>query len=578
MRKKITLVLLSLVLIIPIFYIIVCIQFNLDIFDSVGILEDLYMQQFIYKNKLKTEIYGAFAYSVLPLVFSIMYIIGSWKKSSYGYAKFADISYILKNMKLNLKKGFTFCLLKGKTIKTDDKRSTLVIAAPGTGKTSGIVVPNLLTLSTSAIILDVKGEIEALTSKYRKEKLKNQILIFNPFGNDNSFYFNPFDKNTIKKIIEKRKKQFIEDEIDDKFDFNIKMELINQTLNVLFKSSGKESKEDNHFLDQAKILFKFFAIYDLEKFKETNFFRLMRYPKLSREELLDEETLSKARELEETEEIELDDMKLFFTQVANDTSLDELIRDMARSFERTNTKEFKSIVTTYANKLQVFEDYRVKKVVEDMNLDFEDLRKKNITIYIKLKTKEIDTLSPLITIILETIGKELLDEENDNPNERIDFYLDEFVRFGKNPFLLELPTLSRSYNIPATYLVQTSAQVQKYYSLEDLKILSGSCAYNIIFPINDYDYAKMVSESIGNLTREKQSETSQALKIFGSKNKSEEGYALLTPQDLMNIPNDEVIISVFGHKATPIKGKVNYYFKNRKLRNIVKKYGRKDKL
>ncbi|AXX92198.1 hypothetical protein CPU12_01210 [Malaciobacter molluscorum LMG 25693] len=576
MKAKLLIFLSSFLLIIPMFYIIVCIQFNLDILHSINILKELYTQQFILKNKLKLEVYSSFAYASLPTIFAFITLLGSLKKQTYGYAKFADLSYILKKMKLNLKKGFTFCLVKGKTIKTDDRRSTLVIAAPGTGKTSGIVVPNLLTLPTSAIILDTKGEIEALTSRYRKEKLKNEILIFNPFGNDNNFYFNPFDKKTLNKIIEKRKKQFNEDEIDDKFDFNIKMELINQTLNVLFKSNSKESKEDTHFLNQAKMLFKFFAIYDLEKFKETNFFRLMRYPKLSREELLDEETLSKARELEETEEIELDDMKLFFTQVANDSSLDELIRDMARSFERTNTKEFKSIVTTYANKLTVFEDYRVKKAVEDMNLDFEDLRKKNITIYIKLKPKEIDTLSPLITIILETIGKELLDEENNNPNERVDFYLDEFVRFGKNPFLLELPTLSRSYNIPATYLVQTSAQVQKYYSLEDLKILSGSCAYNIIFTINDIDYAKMVSESIGNLTRNKQSETSQALKLFGSKNKSEEGYALLTPQDLMNIPNNEVIISVFGHKATPIKGKVNLYFKNRKLKRIVKKYGRKD--
>jgi type IV secretion system protein VirD4 len=125
--------------------------------------------------------------------------------------------------------------------------------------------------------------------------------------------------------------------------------------------------------------------------------------------------------------------------------------------------------------------------------------------------------------------------------------------------------------------VQTSAQVQKYYSLEDLKIISGACAYNIIFTINDTDFAKMISESIGNFTRDKKSETSQAVKIFGSKNKSDEGYALLTTQDLMNIPNDEVIISVFGHKATPIKGKINYYFKNRLFKKIVKKYSKKEK-
>jgi type IV secretion system protein VirD4 len=555
-RKNISAIILSILLIVPIFYVALCILFDLPITSSFNVLNELYTQSYILERALKVQVYIAAAYSILPLLFTIMTIIAKWKKSIYGYAAFATFETI-KKMELNFKKGFTLCLFKGKPIKSDDTRSTLVIAAPGTGKTSSIVVPNLLSIPTSALILDIKGGIEKLTSRYRKEVFKNEIFIFNPFGKDNNFHFNPFAKDILKYL-----------------DFDERMSLIKQTANVLFK---KEKGSDSHWVESARTLFIFFAIYDIEKNGETNLFKLMRFPKMSREELLDDEVILQAQELEETEEITLDDMKLFFTQVSSDMELDELVRDMARANDRTNQKEYRSIVTTYARKLEVFTDYRVKDLVESMSFEYEDLRKKNITLYIKVNEKDIDTLSPLIGVILETIGKELLTYTNNNKDERIDFYLDEFVRFGQIPFLLELPTISREYNMPGTYLVQTSAQVQKYYSLEDLKIISGACAYNVIFTLNDNDYAKMISESIGNLTRDKASTTSQFSKAFGSTNKSDEGYALLTPQDLMNIPKNEVIISVFGHKATPIKGKINYYFKNRSLKKIIKKYSKKEK-
>ena len=573
MRKNISAIILSILLIVPIFYVALCILFDLPITSSFNVLNELYTQSYILERALKVQVYIAAAYSILPFLFTIMTIIAKWKKSIYGYAAFATIETI-KKMELNFKKGFTLCLFKGKTTKTEDTRSTLVVAAPGTGKTSGVIVPNLLTIKTSAIVLDIKGEIEALTSEYRRKVFKNEILILNPFGSDNNFHFNPFDKDVIKGIIKDRRASANPIDLDENFDFSIKMEIVKRLSNLLFKEN---KNEDPYWKKSARTLFILFAMYDIEKRGSTDFYRLMRYPRMAREELLNDEVFEKAQEHEETEEIKLDDLKLFFNQVENDLSINVMLRDTARAVQKMNQKEFNSCLNMYATALEVFTDYRVKKVVESMSFKYEDLRKKNITIYLKLLEDDIETLSPLINIFLETVGRSLLRKENNDPNQRIDFYLDEFVRFGRNPFILELPGLSRSYNIPSTFVVQTSSQVKKHYSLEDLEIISATCVYNIIFTISDFNYAKMISESIGNLTRNKESNTSQFSKAFGSTNKSDEGYALLTPQDLMNIPKNEVIISVFGHKATPIKGKINYYFKNRSLKKIIKKYSKKEK-
>ncbi len=47
----------------------------------------------------------------------------------------------------------------------------LVVAPPGTGKTSGIILPNLFTVPNSTLALDIKGELYAKSAGYRKNIL-----------------------------------------------------------------------------------------------------------------------------------------------------------------------------------------------------------------------------------------------------------------------------------------------------------------------------------------------------------------------------------------------------------------------
>ncbi len=60
--------------------------------------------------------------------------------------------------------------------------------------------------------------------------------------------------------------------------------------------------------------------------------------------------------------------------------------------------------------------------------------------------------------------------------------LDEFVRFGKLPFLLEMPALCRSYNVVPLFITQDYAMIRKYYSDDDLKIVKHPNAKAIGLP------------------------------------------------------------------------------------------------
>ncbi len=55
--------------------------------------------------------------------------------------------------------------------------SALVVAPPGTGKTSGIILPNLFTVPNSTLALDIKGELYAKSAGYRKNILIMKFII-----------------------------------------------------------------------------------------------------------------------------------------------------------------------------------------------------------------------------------------------------------------------------------------------------------------------------------------------------------------------------------------------------------------
>lgn len=248
--------------------------------------------------------------------------------------------------------------------------------------------------------------------------------------------------------------------------------------------------------------------------------------------------------------------------------LDEIVRNYARAWARmADGEEFSSVKSTFNRVMTIFTSYQVRDATDSMSFEYEDLRKKNITLYIKIAQTDIDTLKSLIRVLLESIAKNLMTRESKDPKERIYLILDEFIRFGEMPFLLEMPALCRSYNIVPLYITQSFGLIKKYYGEDDLKTIIDTVAFQVLFKMNDAESAEQVSKQIGQYTRENVNYSTQQGQIIfgGTSSHSLEGKELISAQDIMNIPNDEVIILVSGHKAKPIKLKAALYFKNKDM-------------
>lgn len=548
----------SLLLGIVLFFTSVKYIFNPNFTDTfkVGIL----LLENLTSGNLKFKAYLTILFALMPLGVLIVYffIYNNKGLEDYGSASFAKKEDFQK-MGINNEKGLMLGCLHNKKgeiqefLRCLSPLSCLIVAPPGTGKTASIALPNLFSLACSVVVLDIKGELFDLSAGYRQEKFQSKILRFSPlYPKENTMFFNPFDKKVIADMDYVKMKQ-----------------LADQIAGTIF--IGEKGKENDHWIVSAKTLFTFFATYFMQKNKHTTLGEIAQAPKKDFYDIIPDDIklqFGLATQDEHTRELTRDftkdTSKAFYKAVANDESLHTITKNQANAYTQVADNEFASVKSTFDTFMAVFQNPNVDNATSKMSFDYYDLRKERISCYIVIQTEDIDILAPLIRIFVETMFKKLMSGQgNSDPNKFIYFIGDEFVRFGKMPFLLEAPALCRSYGLIPIYITQSYEQIKKYYGEDDLKILRGNVGYQVVFTMNSAGDAEELSKMIGKFTRKKVSRSQGNLDLIKSSDStSSEGYELVPAQDILNMPNTDILILVRGFVKHPIKAKVNYWFKN----------------
>lgn len=507
---------------------------------------------------LKLKAYVALFALVAPFLVVVAWWLMPYfsDNENYGSARFATPDDF-KKMSINYKNGLVLGCLNidsenPKFLRATRPLATLVVAPPGSGKTAGMIIPNLLSIPNSSVTLDIKGELYQKTAGYRQKYFKNEIQLFSPFSWDNTLFFNPFDYSIVKDMEYIRIKK-----------------LADQIANTIFVT--EKDKENDHWVLSAKTLFVFFAEYFMQKNKHTTLGELAQAPKADYFDMLEDQFLEEALEEQDEDDPEkprerdydVDTFKIWLKQTANDTSIDESTRNQARAYSKAAENEFASIKSTYDTFMKVFSHPQVASATSKMSFAFEDLREKRISMYVVIQTEDMEILAPLVRIFIETLFKKLMSgKECSDLNKFIYAFLDEFVRFGKMPFLLEAPALCRSYGLLPVFVTQAYEQIKKYYGEDDMNIVKNNSGYHVIFGMNSEKDAKDTSELIGDYTNIKISKSQGNMDLFKSNiSKSKEAKRLVTAQDLKNQDSNDIYILVSKFFKIPIKAKVPYWFK-----------------
>jgi len=454
------------------------------------------------------------------------------RKNKYGYAIFASLRDVKNRMSLNFKKGIILGKFKNKYIRSDQPLSCLILAPPGTGKTAGIIIPNLLLCNNSMLIHDPKGELYDLTSNHR-EKLGHEVFLFDPINKETA-KFNIFAKSMLP-INREDIKAYV------------------MTISNIIFHYGEKNVKDQYFLDAARSAFVFFACWLIWKYGSTSIpqvrNKLLEHPKV-------ELTIK--------------------TMLKEDKLLPELKKDGTGVLLAADSEnQWAGVMGELREFLEPFGEKTIANALSG-ECDFTDetLRNKKTTIYLKVRDKDKKRLKPVMSILIEMIGSRLISNVSTNSNI-VTFVLDEFIRLGRMEIVADLPALSRGYNLNTIFVAQDYEQIATIYGREYLSILDSNCAYKIILKQNNYLTAEKISKLIGNKTVFRKSDSTslsfqeRKTNKSTSKSLSHEGIPLVTPQDILNMKNKTCLIIVQGYAGKPIKAEIPYWFKNKKLKKLI---------
>ena len=289
----------------------------------------------------------------------------------------------------------------GKFITSKVFPHALIIAPTGRGKTTGFVIPNLLTFKGSAVVLDVKGENFEATARHRASQ-GDEVFRFAPtdWHDRRTHRYNPLLR--IAELEDPDRKQ---------------MEL--QLLASLFLQADSDRVQG--LLKGGIDLFVAAGLLAFERGRPT----LGEIYRISASGGNKQKEFMKRRD-----EVQNRAAKLIFERLAS-----------------TNNDTLTSYVSLLMTSgLDQWSNPAIDKATEVSDFDFRTIRKKPFSVFLVVQPLMVKPLAPLIRLFFSDLISALQDKEpgKDEPWP-VMIMLDEFNRLGKMPIVVEsIETLHRA--------------------------------------------------------------------------------------------------------------------------------------
>lgn len=379
--------------------------------------------------------------------------------------------------------------LRGRPFGWTEEMNLLTCAGPGAGKGVSTVIPNLLEFPGSAVIVDPKGELAALTAAYRRDVLGQKVIVLDPAGVANVA---PELRGTYNPLAE----------LDPSDPHVVAAAQVIASGIVVPNPKAKEPFWDDVAVDFIQSCILYMA---------------QEYPPPQR-------TLMKLRET-----ASVGDKTLFDAWVKKKQDKDpDFIPDPGDSFDlfvraMHQTKEFGGVVSETAAKLAQMGDQtrgnalgtarthldflKEPKLwgVLEPNIDatrtfkLKELRRqdKPLTVYLCLPVDMIPRQGRwfrlIVSQIIQSIERSTFDKGRDLP---ILMMIDEFFQLGPLPSITNTLTYARSFGLRLWLIVQDLNQLKMNYP-ESWETILGACGIKQFFGVNDLFTARYVSELIG---------------------------------------------------------------------------------
>lgn len=380
----------------------------------------------------------------------------------------------------------------------DSNKHVLVCGPTGSGKTSGIFIPNLLErISMSAIVTEATG------SKGRAD-LYEKTAGFRSKAGQKIFYFNPDDLSSdrVNPL----------DLIETYADARRITEVIMQST-TLASHRGDQAWEMSE-----RLLLTSLILHAVGERTSGNC------------------TLAFVRDL------------LYrgadgIAQIIKQSRVAEAMHSF-QGFYNNSTEAYRSLVAQgLATRLSIWADPKVRELTRTTEIDFDDLKEKLFTWYLATPADKPE-LKPLAALMLNTA---LEIAGRTDFRYQVGLFLDEFTNFGYVRGFPEKLTILRHDGIPVVLGIQDYVQLELTYEREAPLFLSQP-ATRIFFRPNDLKTAQNISRGLGTAEEFKVNVTSS-----GHLNEDSQKKPLLSAEDLLALDTEDIV--VFLPKTYPARMK-----------------------
>lgn len=362
----------------------------------------------------------------------------------------------------------------------------LTIASTGSGKGTGVVIPNLLRHVGSAVVLDPKGE-NLIATAHKRSIMGNTVYYYDPWEVINS-YNTKYRRNVVPDATKAHINPF-DFLIPDSPDFLDNARVLASAMIV------RTDSKDVFFYNGAEGLIQKLIVYICTF-----------YPKGD-----EHRNLIHLRELvtmpPKTLLIKLKGDILHFR--ARGETPHGLVLELKSWLMSQIDSRSKSSNDIYSFAIQATEFITSPFVAESMrdtNIDILRLKTSPTSLYLVLDMDKLLFVSDMYKPLVRTIITVCMfgASARENATHKLLFMLDEIAQLGNLQYLPRLMSIYRSRGVVIWTIWQNLEQIQQNYK-EDWRNMIGNCDVQQYFGINDKDTAQMVSELAGQTTIFKES-------------------------------------------------------------------------
>lgn len=467
---------------------------------------------------------GAFA-SGLLITLLVLGATLNIRRPLHGAARFAN-ERELARAGLRVREGLLLGRKGGAYLSFGGSEHVMLYAPTRSGKGVGVVIPNLLNWPGSVVVLDIKRENFLATAGFRAAH-GQPVHLFDPLAPDGrTARYNPL------AYIPRQDRAATLDELQ-------------KIAGMLFPATDKA---DPFWAEAARTGFVGVGAYVAETpdlpFTLGEIFRQLTQgsPKLRFPDAI----TARAR--------------------AGDPLSPGCVSALT-DFCSASENTFASIKQTITARMGLWLNPRVDAATLASDFDLRALRVQPTSIYLCASPDNVTRLAPLYNLFFQQLC-DLNCRELPGPAERgqVLLLMDEFARLGHAGVIAHGFSFVAGYGLRILAVIQSPSQLRAEYGPDLADEIMSNCGVEVTFTPKQLKVAQELSERLGYYTYASRSKSRPTALASGrrSTTESDQRRALMLPQELMQMPDDQLLVLRAG--TPPVRGRKIVYYQSRAFR------------